>query len=549
MRAENDYLICKYDNCGKFFEQPINLPCGETICSIHMTDSNNKHILECKLCNQHHIIPKDGFAINRSVLKIINLNIHLKDKHKLVKKELEKLESFIIENDNSSLTDADNYLYEYFSNVRNQIDLHRETIIKEISDISDRIIDKLKKYEKECKNNKGQVMNKFDFDDLKSNLILKWKEELRLPNIQTDKLNNILVEMKSKKFEIESHIVQYKKNLLMNKDYEFIPIELNEKIFGELLVNEYSNNNTLIQNNNILLNEYGKCVINFKGHSNSVTVIIVLKQFNYLVSGSSDSLIKIWSISTGECLVTLKGHSKLIRDLLVTSNNYLISCSLDKIILWDLNSQSSHLPIASLKNTISNCLSLINNLEFACGSVNGNLSIINILDLNIIRARKVHKERINNIKLILNSRLLTCSSDKEIKMIDIETLNVLRSFDDHIESVNCLELALGNYFLSGSDDGTIKLWSLSADQNNANCILTIPMQNACINDVKLIGLNTLAIAIKNNTNNLFIYDYAKNVLTKELKGHDRFVLRLDYLNETNRLFSCSADSTIKMWDV
>jgi WD40 repeat protein len=558
MNSQNDLMECKYDNCEKFFELPINLPCGETICQHHVTEkiasSDNKDIFECTFCNEQHLIPKDGFALNRALIKIINLNIHLNGNHKLAKKELDKLESFLNEQSRvnpDARQDAENFLFEYFFTIRNQIDLHREKLIKDIHDASDRILDKLNEYEKECKNNISQAKH-LNFDELKNDLLPKFKEELRFPNIKTDQLNNILVDIKSSKIKIESLISDYKKDLLMNKDYEFMPIKLTESIFGDLYVKEINDNS----NNKMLSDEYGKCLMSFQGHTGSISAVTFLKEKDLLISGSFDCSIKIWSINTGECLATLNSHSKPITDLLALSNNYFISSSLDNsIILWNSDSNSklkSYMPV--VKNSVCPNVSsiiLINNNEFACGFNYGHLCLINICNLDIKISNHVHKDRINKIKLISNSRLLTCSNDKEIKIIDSKTLNVINTLNHHLNSVNCLELAVNNYFLSGSFDGTIKIWSLSDNQNNAECILTIPM-GIKISDIKLIDLNKLAIATFNNTKNLVIYDYAKNLVSNELNGHSSCVFKLEYsqsICKFNKLFSCSADFSIKMWNV
>jgi WD40 repeat protein len=57
-----------------------------------------------------------------------------------------------------------------------------------------------------------------------------------------------------------------------------------------------------------------------------------------LISGSSDSTIKIWNILSGECLKTLKGHSGPIWSIQLITNDRVISCSNDKTIkIWDLS--------------------------------------------------------------------------------------------------------------------------------------------------------------------------------------------------------------------
>lgn len=77
----------------------------------------------------------------------------------------------------------------------------------------------------------------------------------------------------------------------------------------------------------------------FKGHSLSVSSLIVLTTYtNLLISSSYDKTIKIWDITLGACLKTFFGHSKLIASIIVLPSCELFSGSFDNTIrYWDLN--------------------------------------------------------------------------------------------------------------------------------------------------------------------------------------------------------------------
>jgi len=60
----------------------------------------------------------------------------------------------------------------------------------------------------------------------------------------------------------------------------------------------------------------------------------------YIISGSDDSTLKVWDIETGKLLHTLKGHSSSVTAVVLTENGRrVISSSHDKTIkLWDIES-------------------------------------------------------------------------------------------------------------------------------------------------------------------------------------------------------------------
>jgi len=76
-----------------------------------------------------------------------------------------------------------------------------------------------------------------------------------------------------------------------------------------------------------------------KGHTNEVRSVAVLKNKEFLVSGSKDKTIRVWSLSTGEQIRLLKGHTGTINSIAVSSKEeFIASGGKDKIVrVWNLN--------------------------------------------------------------------------------------------------------------------------------------------------------------------------------------------------------------------
>ena len=63
--------------------------------------------------------------------------------------------------------------------------------------------------------------------------------------------------------------------------------------------------------------------------------LAILNDGNY-VTGSSDSIIRIWDFKTGELIKQLTGHTWIVTSLAVLKNGYLASGSLDRTIkIWE----------------------------------------------------------------------------------------------------------------------------------------------------------------------------------------------------------------------
>ena len=71
------------------------------------------------------------------------------------------------------------------------------------------------------------------------------------------------------------------------------------------------------------------------GHVQKVYSVVLDHKRNQCISGSMDSLVKVWDLRTGTCLYTLEGHSMLV-GLLDLRDDKLVSAAADSTLrIWD----------------------------------------------------------------------------------------------------------------------------------------------------------------------------------------------------------------------
>jgi hypothetical protein len=234
------FLDC--DVCYQLLVGPVLMACGEIICKTHLdklmtNTSKRKDFFVCGICQEEHMVPKNGFVVNSRLQKLLDLELNAlkgspvfdecmkeinKAKENLVKCEL--LEK-----------NAENYIYDYFEDIKRQVDLRREDLKLKIDTYSDEII---KSVEKDQMN---YIKLSKEISIISAN-IEKSKEELNKSVLQFDtlefndeKFGNIKASVADVNLKFNKILTEYNDSLIDNKNFAFEFKELKiEDVFGRV---------------------------------------------------------------------------------------------------------------------------------------------------------------------------------------------------------------------------------------------------------------------------------------------------------------------------
>jgi len=135
------------DLCHQVLVDPISFPCGNNVCKDHLDKlmkniSKDKSSFQCEICQEEHFIPKSGFKVNKGLHHGLEIQLNtlkltpIFDECKAVIKmargrvtEIETLEK-----------NSEGYIYEYFEDIKRQVDIRREDLKMEIDKYSDEVI-------------------------------------------------------------------------------------------------------------------------------------------------------------------------------------------------------------------------------------------------------------------------------------------------------------------------------------------------------------------------------------------------------------------------
>ena len=538
INVKNDinFCVCELDGCKLFLERPIILPCGSTICSEHVEKSceTNETTLEvtykCTFCEKCHAIPVEGFPYNKIALKIINLNAHLTGLQKNGKKSVEELERVIEDFNHSGNTDKDNFIFEQFSIIKNRVDLHREILFRDINKKYDEILLKLSDIELECKENKHQI-EEINLDDLTTNLIPKWKQELRIPNLDDEESKTLLKQIDENSIYVKSRFEKQKNDLLMHKDIQFK--EKNDISFGELIVSKSAELKFKHENSftcsKTLHHEYVHC-------------IKIIKESDILISYSPSviSCIRIWDLKTNTCINTLESTQSLINAILPISKTRFITCSDDKSIrFWNIH-RKQFLMVMRQDFKIR-CLCLLDNDRLLSGCTGGKITLWNLDSLTLIgEPIKAHGGPVTSIVKSKTQNLVISSSGGTVKLWDSNNLILIKVLLESVYQNMVVNLAFreDESLIGVSKYGDVLTWNISTRE----FIDKTRIDKISPDDFRLIS-NDLALITSGE--NLIIYDLNLKTIVKVIETGLK-VNSVDVF-ENGDIVSCHRLGAIHFW--
>lgn len=185
------------------------------------------------------------------------------------------------------------------------------------------------------------------------------------------------------------------------------------------------------------------------GHHHSVRAIAA--HADTLVSGSYDSTVRVWKISTGETVHRLQGHTQKVYSIVLDhKRNRCISGSMDNLVkVWSLDTGS-----------------VLYNLE-------GHSSLVGLLDLN-------------------DDRLVSAAADFTLRIWDPENGQCKSTLSAHTGAITCFQHD-GQKVISGSDR-TLKMWNVKTGE----CVKDLLTDLSGVWQVKFNERRCVAAVQRNN---------------------------------------------------
>ena len=234
--------------CKKIQSNPVFLPClCQSVCKEHiekMIKSDRKEFIKCTFCDENFEVDANAdFKPNRQMTRQLDSFLFLTDEEKRLKVKTEKtLQNIDDSYDNFKQIFAAHEVarYDFFQDLRADIDTYRHELIEEVHNFSDGLIDRVKKIETEYNSQVNETVKSKSLDFKIENEIEKLDEMFRSLSISVsqirDKETNDIQTLNDLNEDI-IRLEEFKQDMLMNKFIKNETFKLDFSLKGDLKLN------------------------------------------------------------------------------------------------------------------------------------------------------------------------------------------------------------------------------------------------------------------------------------------------------------------------
>jgi WD40 repeat protein/uncharacterized caspase-like protein len=207
------------------------------------------------------------------------------------------------------------------------------------------------------------------------------------------------------------------------------------------------------------------------GHANSVGSVAFAPDGKTVLSGSTDSTLKLWDVASGRLLRTLAGHSGTIKSVaFAPDGRTVVSGSEDNTLkLWDI--ATGRLLRTIVVHSLTGFPG-VTSVAFApdgnavlSGSSDWNLELWDLASGQLLRTFQGDPSAIYSVVAFApdGRTALSGSYDHALRLWDLASGRLLRTFRGHSGTINSVAFSQdGGTILSRSDDHTFKLWDAAS---------------------------------------------------------------------------------------
>jgi WD40 repeat protein/nucleoside phosphorylase len=283
------------------------------------------------------------------------------------------------------------------------------------------------------------------------------------------------------------------------------------------------------------------------GHAGYVNACAVTPDGKRVVSGSHDTTLKVWDLTSGNEVATLRGHAGIVSACVVMADGRrVVSGSSDKTVkVWDLTSGNEVATLQGHAKWVRACAATPDGRCVVSGSDDHTLKVWDLATGHEVATLHGHLGGVLACAVTPDGRrVVSGSDDQTLKVWDLATGHEVATLHGHAGRILACAVTPDGHVVSGSDDQTLKVWDLATDEQVATLRVHAFGVHACA--VTPDG-RRVVLGLEDHT--LEVWDLATGDEVGTLHGHAASVFACAVTPDGRRVVSGSVDGTLKVWDL
>lgn len=299
--------------------------------------------------------------------------------------------------------------------------------------------------------------------------------------------------------------------------------------------------------------ESGQLIRQLEGHTSGVTVIDFSPDGNYLISGSLDSVPRLWVVEDETeprafALELDTAHANTVQAITLSDNNqYLVTVSNNGVVrTWDVNRQSrvNNLVIEQ-ESAIAAAAISHSQRAILAGTNTGEIGLWDAETGELLGELFGHSGGITSIKFDTSDDFFITGSEDNLAILwRTDTQTPLMTFDGHTESITDVAVSQEHgVAVTASEDGSAIVWNTETGtqlhhfEGNGAIVLSVALSP---------DGQYLLTGCDDNTAQL--WDIQSGEMLQQFIGHTGVIETVAFSHDGQVVITGSRDATARMWD-
>lgn len=281
--------------------------------------------------------------------------------------------------------------------------------------------------------------------------------------------------------------------------------------------------------------------------SRSVYTVVFSPDGKHIVSGGTDSNVRIWDAATGTVVMTLRGHKGPLRGVAYsTDGRRILSASEDTTVkVWDAATGNELMTLRGHTDGIQSVAFSPDNTRIVSGSKDKTIRIWDSTTGDKLEILQGHADAVLSVAFSPDGKIIASgSSDRTIKVWDAENGIEIETLVGHKKEVTSVVFSPdGRRIISGSVDRSLKVWNPAVNRE-----YTILQGHTGETTSVSFGPSGRRLVSGSKDGLIKIWDTASACEKITLYGHRATVHCVSFNPDGTRIVSASADHQMKLWD-